>query len=153
MNEKAMNCMSSTPAEMQEVFDQLHVEPVYQVSKDKSQGIVHFELDIPNLNLESEADTSMFISSPKTGGMVYAGPFKQRFAIEIDERLTRDGPGDSLEFRLFRFKHNHICVQAQQVGEPYWQPGATVKVTFLRERYTDKATGVPIVFEVEIKKP
>jgi hypothetical protein len=44
-------------------------------------------------------------------------------------------------------------VQAQQVEYPFWQPSATVKVRFLRERYIDKANGVPIGFEVDITKP
>ena len=86
-------------------------------------------------------------------GSCYAGPLAARFSIVMDSRLTKDGGGDSLTYIFYRPAKHQICVQAQQVGEPYWQPSATVKVTFLRERYTDKTTGVPIGFEVKIKKP
>ena len=153
MNEKAMNCMSSTPAEMQVSLSSFQAEPVYQVVKEKSQGVLHFELDIPDLDAQKETETLMFISSGKAQGMIYVGPFKARFSVEFDERLTENGPGDSIEFRFFRIKHNQICVQAQQVGELYWQPGATAKVKFLRERYIHKTAGVPIDFEVDIQKP
>ena len=145
--------MTSNPLEMHEILRDIRAEPVYRVLKDKSQGIVHFELDIPDLLPQIEAETMMFIQSEKIQSMIFVGPFRKNFSVEVDERLTTNGPGDGIQFRLLRFKQNQICVQAQQTGEPYWQPGATVKVKFLREPYLHKTTGIPISFEVEISKP
>jgi len=153
MNEKAMNCMSSAPVEMQEILRNIQTEPVYQVMKGKSLGTVHFELQIPGLDIHEEAETLIFIGSTRAGGMIFAGPLRQKFSVEFDDRLAANGPGDNIEFRLFRFKQNQICVQAQQVGEPYWQPGAEVKVKFLREPYLHESVGIPINFEVKISKP
>ena len=153
MNEKAMNCMSSNPAEMHKIFGNIQTEPVYQVVKGKSLGTVHFELEIPDLDLQKEADTLIFIESAKAGSMIFAGPLRPKFSVEFDERLTANGPGDNIEFRLFRFKQNQICVQAQQKGEAYWQSGATVNVKFLREPYLHETVGIPISFEVKIAKP
>lgn len=153
MNEKAMQCTASNPAEIQEILKDIRTEQVYRADKAKTVGVVHFELDIPDLDTQAEAETQMFVYSNGVGAMVYSGPFQSRFSVEIDERLLKSGPGDNLEFRLFRLKQNQICVHAQQVGNPYWQPGASVKVHFLRERYMDKQAGVPIGFEVDISKP
>lgn len=153
MNEKAMNCGPIKPTQMHDLQQSLRAEPVYQVNKDQAVGEVHFELDIPELDLEAEAETLMFVQSAKVGEMVFAGPLKPRFSVQIDERLIKDGPGDSLEFRLLRFKQSSSCIQTQQVGDPVWQPGATVKVRFLRDRLLDKTTGVPIGFEVDVRKP
>lgn len=153
MNEQAMNCRTRTPERIQEILRDIRTEPVYEVRKDQALGLVQFELDIPDFDVSADTETLMFIGSNKVAAMVFAGPFSPRFSIQIDQRLTENGPGDSIEFRLFRIKQNQICVQAQQVGEAYWQPGAHIKVRFLRERYLDKTIGIPIGFEVDITKP
>lgn len=152
MHEKAMNCRDRAPERVQEVLRNIRTEPVYQVDKAKVVGVVHFELDIPGLNVTDETETLMFLYSSKVGAMIFVGAFQPKFSVEIDERMIESGSEDGLEFRLFRIRHNQICVQGQQVEYPIWQPGATVKVQFLRERYMDKATGVPIGFEVQITK-
>lgn len=152
MHEKAMHCMASNPTEMNDLLRDIRREPVYLVNKAKVVGVVHFELEIPGLYVANENETLMFLSSNKVGAMIFSGPFQPKFSIEVDERLTEDGPGDSLEFRMYRVKHNQICVQTKQVGDPIWQPGSTVKVRFLRERYMDKTTGTPIGFEMDITK-
>ena len=153
MNEKAMNCSTRTPERIQEVLRNIRTEPVYQVNKSKAVGVVHFELDIPGVDPAAESEMLLFVKSGSVGAMVFAGPFQPSFSIEFDERVHAYGSQDNIEFRLFRPKQNQICVQAQQVEYPFWQPGATVKVRFLRERYIDKANGVPIGFEVDITKP
>ena len=152
MNEAAMNCHARPAAEVREILKNIRDEPVYAVAKGQAQGVVHFELDIPGLDMEKEADTLIFIGSAKADGMIFAGPLKPRFSVEFDERLTQNGSADNIEFRLFRLGKNQICVQAQQVGEPYWQPGATAKIKFLRGSYTHEKSGVPISFEVMIER-
>ena len=153
MNETAMRCDTYAETKFLQMLQQEKARPVFEAIQKEQTGVVQFELEIPDFDHERDKQTLLFIDSPKIGAFVYAGPLTTRFSILMDSRLKKDGGGDSLTYIFYRPAKHQICVQAQQVGEPYWQPGATAKVKFLRERYIDKTTGVPISFEVEIKKP
>ncbi len=153
MNEKSMNCKSVTSEQLEALQKQLTLSTAYKASAENRIGIVQFDLNIPGLDTNEETETLLFVYSNKIAANVFAGKFQENFSVEIDERLIEDGPGDNLEFRLLRVKQQSSCVNVQQVGHPFWQPGATVTVRFLRERYLDQSTGVPVSFEVNIERP
>lgn len=153
MDEHVMNCQKITATEIEDFLSSQKEIPIYQVEKGKSTGTVNFKINVPGFFSETDSETILFIDSLVSGGLVYHSTLRSHFSIEIDKRLLRHSGFDNLTFRFLRKKQGQICVKAQQFESEYWQPGSTVEINFLRNRYNHEKIHVPVEFEVTVEKP
>ncbi|MEY4766606.1 MAG: hypothetical protein RI907_3279 [Pseudomonadota bacterium] len=90
----------------------------------------------------------MFITSQKTGKVVFAGQYVEKFLISAGQDLLARRGMDIFKFDFVSPSQRSVCSWEQEVGGPLWRVDMPVKIDFLSHRELDEDTNTLIAWKL-----
>lgn len=142
---RALNCMDASPEKIRLVIANESARQVFEPIKGEATVLaeIHF-----NLARSAMEDVQMFMTSYKSGRMVYRGPYKAILKIQAGEALMEHDGMDTFRFVFVNAKKGLVCSGEQEVGGRAWRSDRPALIEFLPYRELDDDIHTPIMWNI-----